>query len=484
MREYRALNLDITTEKGRAFLVAHIDEKRLPLIGYQVEMLLNNRVPGLLPLELRRNDRLLALYYHLEGFTGLAGYLQRDLDAIAFLDVLDSILQALSESQEYLLNLESFVLEEELIFIRPGTPEIGLVYIPAALKNDAATSLGELAVRIAGRLPDDNGEIKKGLIQAARDQDLTVSKMQKALNRLRIFTLQAEEMPFLQTAPDRDFQEFWGEKAPGAGRPPSTGQILTGLWRRVKARTCYWLERVGAGTSQPQYKNNAAYPESGTARKGLQQIDLLAGGEGAPFSHYEDNTSYSVFPSVREGVQFDPLAGIGDSRCWHFNNVSPHPETLSVKSGLRFNHLAMEADVCPPSDDLLPVNCSPDTFSRTGSVIPLETDQQNTWVHQQYRRYPVLKIRQSGREETVIVDRDDFRLGRSQALADYWTDNNRLLGRVHARIVRRGDSYHLIDLYSRNGTYLNGRRLEPACPALLRSGDLIHLANLEIRFES
>lgn len=50
------------------------------------------------------------------------------------------------------------------------------------------------------------------------------------------------------------------------------------------------------------------------------------------------------------------------------------------------------------------------------------------------------------------------------------------VSRVHARLVREGENYSLIDLNSTNGTYLNGQRLAPdeICP--LKDGDEIRFA--------
>lgn len=56
---------------------------------------------------------------------------------------------------------------------------------------------------------------------------------------------------------------------------------------------------------------------------------------------------------------------------------------------------------------------------------------------------------------------------------------DRRISRQHAEIVRREDKYFLRDLGSKNGTYLNGDRLETA--RLLKDDDELHLA-LAVRF--
>ncbi|MFN8531419.1 MAG: FHA domain-containing protein [Anaerolineae bacterium] len=58
------------------------------------------------------------------------------------------------------------------------------------------------------------------------------------------------------------------------------------------------------------------------------------------------------------------------------------------------------------------------------------------------------------------------------------------VSRKHAQIIRREDNaLHLIDLASGNGTYLNGQRLIPNQPRILRNGDEIRLGRLVMMIE-
>lgn len=56
---------------------------------------------------------------------------------------------------------------------------------------------------------------------------------------------------------------------------------------------------------------------------------------------------------------------------------------------------------------------------------------------------------------------------------------DRFLSRQHARLFRSGDSWFVKDLGSRNGTFVNGRRVDS--PAEVRPGDLITLSASQIR---
>jgi ABC-type multidrug transport system ATPase subunit len=64
-----------------------------------------------------------------------------------------------------------------------------------------------------------------------------------------------------------------------------------------------------------------------------------------------------------------------------------------------------------------------------------------------------------------------LRIGRAEG-SSVWTPSDRIVSAQHAKIVRLEDGYVVIDLESRNGTYLNGQRIERSP---LRHGDVLGL---------
>ena len=74
----------------------------------------------------------------------------------------------------------------------------------------------------------------------------------------------------------------------------------------------------------------------------------------------------------------------------------------------------------------------------------------------------------------LILDRESQTLGQSSA-ADVHIDN-KFVSRSHCRIDFANDEYLITDLESKNGTYINGRRLSPNEPYVLKAGDVIDLA--------
>lgn len=98
------------------------------------------------------------------------------------------------------------------------------------------------------------------------------------------------------------------------------------------------------------------------------------------------------------------------------------------------------------------------------------------------KRFPTLY--RTLTEETISVYKPVFRLGKERSYVDYFVTNNNAVSRSHADIITRGDRYFVIDLNSRNHTYINGQALVAQCETELRDGDCLKLGNEEFVFHT
>ena len=80
---------------------------------------------------------------------------------------------------------------------------------------------------------------------------------------------------------------------------------------------------------------------------------------------------------------------------------------------------------------------------------------------------------------SLIDDKDEYLLGRKASAVDGLINGSNLVGRVHCKIIRNGYSFSVIDLQSRNGTFVNEERVRPNIMASLSNGDRLRLANVE-----
>lgn len=98
----------------------------------------------------------------------------------------------------------------------------------------------------------------------------------------------------------------------------------------------------------------------------------------------------------------------------------------------------------------------------------------------QIKKFPYLV--RSKNQEIVIIDKDEFKIGKIPGMADYLLADNPAVSRMHAIIQHVENGYYICDNYSTNSTYLNGERLEPGKRYILLNGVRVLIANEEFTY--
>lgn len=97
-------------------------------------------------------------------------------------------------------------------------------------------------------------------------------------------------------------------------------------------------------------------------------------------------------------------------------------------------------------------------------------------------RFPTLRRVTTG--EIISVNKPVFRIGKERSYVDYFVANNNAVSRSHADIVTRGTFYFVIDLNSKNRTYINNVAIPVQSEVQIRDGDCLRLGNEEFIFNT
>lgn len=85
-------------------------------------------------------------------------------------------------------------------------------------------------------------------------------------------------------------------------------------------------------------------------------------------------------------------------------------------------------------------------------------------------------------DETIYISKPAFRLGKEKSCVDYHVTDNIAVSRSHADIITRGGKYYVMDLNSKNHTYINGIEIPARVETEISNDDRLVLGNEEFIF--
>ena len=124
-----------------------------------------------------------------------------------------------------------------------------------------------------------------------------------------------------------------------------------------------------------------------------------------------------------------------------------------------------------------PVSSSP---SQSQPVIPyFGSDGETTIlnVSQQMSKPSAPYLVRSSNQETIILSKPVFRIGKDRDFTDYCIHDNSAISRRHANLLIRNGDVFIIDTNSTNHTFVNGVMIRSNTEVKLTHGDEIRLAN-------
>lgn len=84
--------------------------------------------------------------------------------------------------------------------------------------------------------------------------------------------------------------------------------------------------------------------------------------------------------------------------------------------------------------------------------------------------------------EEIRINKPVFRIGKEKSYVDYFVTNNIAVSRSHADVITRAGKHYIIDLNSKNHTYINGREIPAQIETEILNGDKLTLGNEEFIF--
>ncbi len=123
--------------------------------------------------------------------------------------------------------------------------------------------------------------------------------------------------------------------------------------------------------------------------------------------------------------------------------------------------------------------CQPEPRKTSGHLVYDPLAYADTPVEDHRSLAPVLPV-QLIRHRTgqfILVTKTPFRIGRTQACCDHAISDSRTISGNHADILIENGRCYIVDLYSRNKTFVAGRPIPPDTKVQLQHGQKLQLAD-------
>ena len=141
----------------------------------------------------------------------------------------------------------------------------------------------------------------------------------------------------------------------------------------------------------------------------------------------------------------------------------------SPRKGGFFSKLRKKEELPPPPAQT-PAQPVVPYFGNDGETTVLNVAQQPAKTAAPY-------LLRSSNQETVILSKPVFRIGKDRDFVDYCIADNSAISRRHANFMLRNGDIFIIDTNSTNHTYVNGVMIRSNTEVKLTHGDEIRLAN-------
>ncbi len=450
---------------------------------FQVEMIAHNPSAGILPLDVRQKDDTLCFYYNITSRQALGRLSdERKLLRKELLGILSRMTAIVLESKNYLLYDKNFVLDENYIFIDLPSLEVFLVYLPVAAEKgspkDFQSFILKLATETVTAEEAGSDNFLQRIISCAGSDTFNLIDFGKLLSELqRGQNFRAGSVP--SALPESNEPVRKSLSLPGTVEdisPP--GQVLThpGIPPIPPPRQQESLadrqKKAGPGADKPPVAKVIKYKTSSMVIAAASQAAILAGIAG----------SWGLLKTAGDDI-VTTCAGLGiavlgaDYFLFKYlfgeNNrveVTPTQEKKGkTKKPLWSNAAGKEGQG------------KKDRGERLIDLDGGRAEKAGHFTGETFRTPAYLQGLQEGTFEKIPITKPDFFIGRMREKVDFISTNN-TVGKLHAEILYREGMYCLKDLNSRNGTFINGVRLDSNREYALSSNDRVRFANSDYRF--
>ncbi|WP_278889960.1 DUF6382 domain-containing protein [[Ruminococcus] lactaris] len=494
-------------------------------------MLTNNHISGLASAVYYQLDEVRAVKYNITAKVSLDQFFTGVVNKKRVLGVLNGIIQAMLEMEDYMMNPETIVIDPKYMFVNVTTCEMALISIPTTELDEERVNLGAFFKDLVFTAQFDQNEncgyVAQLLNFFNNNTNFSLIEFKALLDTLnQSGTLEQQRTIPARNTPQRPpVQRPAGEVTiPGQQQRPAGEMTIPGQQQPVGGMAIPGKQPVGGmaipgkqpvrGTvnqNQPQEnpvnsgekpmsrfyllqhysKKNAAIYKAQKAEKKLEKEankkkkkgkkNTIDDGSftvpGAPVTTNPKQMEQSFAEPVKQNIPSMqnniPINNVISNNQGTFQGTYAVPQSLQ-----RTGYQSQGAEYKEPQYQNPPINFGETTVL---SMAPAgETSVLGPTEMQSLQGAFLLRMKNN---ERIPLNKPVFRIGKERSYVDYFIGDNPAISRSHVNIINRDGNYFVVDTNSTNHTFVNGNMIQSNVEVPLTHGTCLRLGNEEFEFK-
>lgn len=473
---------------------------------YQTLMLLNNRIEGLLPMELRSVDNRNEFYYVISSKQTYSRlYEKKKLGLRELRKIIRSIIEIVNRGKEYLLEEDNFLITPDYIYMTIPELTISLCYLPgyrtSMLKQ--LSSLFEVMLNQVDYKDEGAVLLIYGLYMASREDGCTFETLLGIL-RERQESIKLEERENIEKEEDWEQNKDEGIdddiKAPELRKYNRINNEEKCEYRTTAGKMAGKepeASTAGNGTNNP-FLN---MPKAEKRKRILISMGLFAAAAAVVCWGINGNILYRPYSTKPDLIRILMMAAVLSiavgMAVWLL-----YPAMKKKRMVIRPVRIEQSANrgSCRMDSDMgmdagTAYQCAEERDQKEADqnqsdVQAIERDRKDEWVEAEEKTVLLADFLKeeyclvpagAHTDERAVLEEFPYFIGKWKEHVNLAIEDSSV-SRLHARITKEGQEYFITDLNSTNGTFLNSERLEPNETRKLDIGDEIAFAGRKYRF--
>lgn len=454
-------------------------------------MLTNNRIPGLAATLFTQMDATKYIKYNVSSKVSVNQFFMGPVNKRRLIGVFNGIVDAMLSSEDYMIDVNTILLDLEYIFTDVSTCETSLICLPIQnvdeRKNDLSAFFKNIMFSTQFDQTENCDHVAKIINFLNSKPVLSLVEFKELLddlNKPQVVTTPSPQqtVPPVQTPQPTPVKQAQVSQQPQVSvKPPVTPQqpVTQKNMNPVNMNIPQSAKPIAPKTP------DAPKTQGETTEKPMSMMNLLMHYSKENAQLYKEQkaakkvVSQSVAPKQKAPVPNAGFAIPGQSAPVSMPTPTSVPTPVPTPTPT--------PAVSLQTVNVYPANMMPQTQSANfGETTVLsgggigETTVLGVFTATVEVKPYLIRMKNN---EKILLNKPVFRIGKEKSYVDYFIGDNTAISRSHANIVCKDGEYFVVDTNSTNHTYVNGTMLASNVETKVTDGAKIRLANEDFEFK-